>query len=598
MVLAEALLRVPDAATADRLIEDKLGQGDFAHHEAKSDAFLVNASAWALGITARIIHPGETPEGILGQLAKRLGLPAVRAATRQAMRVLGNHFVLGQTIDEALDRARSAERAALPVFLRHARRGRAHGRGRRALLSSLRRRHRGDRPLGRQRAAAEPARHLGQAVGPASALRGGKPRAGSARARAAGRRSRPPGPRPTTSTSRSMPRRRTGSSCRSTVIAAAFAGSVARRLGRLRARHPGLPEAGRRRDRLASPRCAERLDRRMMVRLVKGAYWDTEVKRAQERGLDDYPVFTRKAMTDLQYLACAERLLARAAAHLPAIRHPQRAHRRLDRRARRRRGRLSSSSACTAWAKRSTSGSSRTCRALPAAPMRRSAAIATFSPISCAGCSRTAPIRHSCRWRPIRTCRSRPCSSVPPTSSARPRRRGTAASRCPRDLYGPERRNSHGVEFGHQASLDALVAEVKVLGRDAGPCGGSVIDGRVVPHAQRPVLSPIDGTSVVGDVAEATAETADRAMAAARAGFRSLERDAGRAPRRRARARRRPHRDAARPAHPPPAGRGRQDPRRRRLRAARGGRFLPLLRGAGARRCSATASACPARPAS
>ena len=63
MVLAEALLRVPDAATADRLIEDKLGQGDFAGHEAKSDAFLVSASAWALGITARIIQPGETPEG-------------------------------------------------------------------------------------------------------------------------------------------------------------------------------------------------------------------------------------------------------------------------------------------------------------------------------------------------------------------------------------------------------------------------------------------------------------------------------------------------------------------------------------------------------
>ena len=105
MVLAEALLRVPDAATADRLIEDKLGQGDFAHRETRSDAFLVNASAWALGITARIIQPGETPEGILGQLAKRLGLPAVRAATRQAMRVMGSHFVLGQTIGEALERA-------------------------------------------------------------------------------------------------------------------------------------------------------------------------------------------------------------------------------------------------------------------------------------------------------------------------------------------------------------------------------------------------------------------------------------------------------------------------------------------------------------
>ena len=107
MVLAEALLRVPDAATADRLIEDKLGQGDFAHHESKSDAFLVSASAWALGITARVIQPGETPTSIIGGLAKRLGMPTVRTATRQAMRVMGNHFVLGQTIEEALKRAGS-----------------------------------------------------------------------------------------------------------------------------------------------------------------------------------------------------------------------------------------------------------------------------------------------------------------------------------------------------------------------------------------------------------------------------------------------------------------------------------------------------------
>ncbi|NBU15020.1 MAG: bifunctional proline dehydrogenase/L-glutamate gamma-semialdehyde dehydrogenase, partial [Alphaproteobacteria bacterium] len=107
MVLAEALLRVPDAATADSLIEDKLGQGDFLNHETQSDALLVSASAWALGITARVIQPGETPESIVGKLVKRLGLPTVRTATRQAMRVLGSHFVLGQTIDEALERARS-----------------------------------------------------------------------------------------------------------------------------------------------------------------------------------------------------------------------------------------------------------------------------------------------------------------------------------------------------------------------------------------------------------------------------------------------------------------------------------------------------------
>src|SRR5436853_6386903 len=105
MGLAEPLLRVPDAATADRLIEDKLAAVDWAHHEAKSAALLVSASAWALGISARIIQPGETPENILESLGKRLGVPAVRAATRQAMRLLGSHFVLGASIEEALSRA-------------------------------------------------------------------------------------------------------------------------------------------------------------------------------------------------------------------------------------------------------------------------------------------------------------------------------------------------------------------------------------------------------------------------------------------------------------------------------------------------------------
>ena len=87
MVLAEALLRVPDARTADQFIEDKLAQGDFIHHETRSSAFLVNASAWALGMSARVIQPGETPQGTIGRLTKRLGAPAVRAATRQAMRI-------------------------------------------------------------------------------------------------------------------------------------------------------------------------------------------------------------------------------------------------------------------------------------------------------------------------------------------------------------------------------------------------------------------------------------------------------------------------------------------------------------------------------
>src|SRR3982751_2258009 len=108
MVLAEALLRVPDSRTADQFIEDKLGQGDFVHHEIRSSAFLVNASAWALGMSARVVQPGESPQGTIGHLAKRLGVPAVRAATRQAMRLMGSHFVLGETIEAALARAHAA----------------------------------------------------------------------------------------------------------------------------------------------------------------------------------------------------------------------------------------------------------------------------------------------------------------------------------------------------------------------------------------------------------------------------------------------------------------------------------------------------------
>ncbi len=128
MVLAEALLRVPDAATQDRLIEDKIGQGDFAHHESRSDALLVNASAWALGITARIIQPGEQPDGILRGLAKRIGLPTVRGrhATGDA-----HH---GRPFRPRRDDRRRAEAggirgcAALSLFLRHAGRRGAHSR--------------------------------------------------------------------------------------------------------------------------------------------------------------------------------------------------------------------------------------------------------------------------------------------------------------------------------------------------------------------------------------------------------------------------------------------------------------------------------------
>src|SRR5262249_20985719 len=94
MVLAEALLRVPDAATADRLIEDKLAAGRWFDGDVKSTALLVSASAWTLGIAARVIHPAETPETILDNVVRRIGLPAMVAATRQATRLPALHFIL------------------------------------------------------------------------------------------------------------------------------------------------------------------------------------------------------------------------------------------------------------------------------------------------------------------------------------------------------------------------------------------------------------------------------------------------------------------------------------------------------------------------
>ncbi len=192
MVLAEALLRVPDAATADRLIEDKLASGDWSH-DVRSDAFLVSASAWTLGITARIIQPGETPDSIVETLIKRLGLPAVRAATRQAMRLLGAHFVLGQTIEEAIERA-GAHRELRYSFdmLGEGARTACRCRALLRLLCPRRRCHWRER---RHRGAAEPARHLGQAVRAASALRSDLPAPGASRAGAEADRACPHGTR-------------------------------------------------------------------------------------------------------------------------------------------------------------------------------------------------------------------------------------------------------------------------------------------------------------------------------------------------------------------------------------------------------------------
>jgi len=524
MVLAEALLRVPDAATADRLIEDKLGQADFAGHESKSDAFLVSASAWALGITARVIQPGETPESILGQLTKRLGLPAVRTATRQAMRVMGNHFVLGQTIEEALKRA-----------------GTSKGRVYRYSFDML----------GEGARTADDARRYFDSY--ASAI--------DAIGRSAGNEPLPNRPGISVKLSALHPRYEATSRERVMrelvplvielaqkaksydlnftvdaeeadrlelsleVIEAVLADpSLADWKGFGLAIQSYQKRAGSVIDAVAA--MAEKYDRQLMVRLVKGAYWDTEVKRAQERGLDDYPVFTRKAMTDLHYMACAEKMLSlrpriypQFATHnaLTVASIIERAggtegyeFQRLHGMGEALYARLLEDKpglACRAYA---PVGGHRDLLAYLVRRLLENGANSSF--VSVAADPNV----------PVHALLKRPADIIVSADKAR-----HPKLPLPRDLYGPERANSRGVEFGHQASLDALLAEIEKSGQQSFKAE-PLIDGKAASGTSRPVVSPIDGSTVAGHVTEASPDVADRAMAAAQKGFASWSRtDAG-----------------------------------------------------------------------
>ena len=312
MVLAEALLRVPDALTQDKLIEDKLKEGNWSDHEAHGDTWFVSASAWALGLSARVIRPGETPESVIGGLVKRVGLPTVRTATRQAMRFLGHHFVLGETIQEALSRAAKNE-----------------ARGYRHSFDML----------GEGARTREDARRYFKSYADAIAAIGKTAEKANAGKRLPDR--------PGISVKLSALHPRYLPTHRDAVLAELVPDVIelarmakafdlnftvdAEEVDRLELSLDVI-------DRVFSDRSLEGWDgfglaiqayqkrapqvidhivdlcratgRRMMVRLVKGAYWDTEIKRAQERGLDDYPVYTRKPATDMSYLACARKLLA------------------------------------------------------------------------------------------------------------------------------------------------------------------------------------------------------------------------------------------------------------------------------------------------
>jgi RHH-type transcriptional regulator, proline utilization regulon repressor / proline dehydrogenase / delta 1-pyrroline-5-carboxylate dehydrogenase len=319
MCLAEALLRIPDAETRDRLIRDKLGLGDWARHLGHSDSLFVNASTWGLMLTGRFVRVDLAQGGEVGtrftRLAQRLGEPVVRQAILQAMRVLGRHFVLGQTIEAAIQRAREPEQKGYRYsydMLGEAARTMADAEryqvAYRDAIAAIIQGARGDELMARpgisiKLSALHPRyelsqhRRLGTELVPRVLALLVQARAGNIAVTIDAEES-----------DRLEPSLDLFERLAAAPELAGWNGlGLAVQAYQKRAIHviAWLQEVARRQQ------------RRIPVRLVKGAYWDTEIKRAQELGLDGYPVFTRKLATDVSYLACAERLLAGGDAFYP-----------------------------------------------------------------------------------------------------------------------------------------------------------------------------------------------------------------------------------------------------------------------------------------
>lgn len=316
MCLAEALLRVPDAATADALIRDKIASIDWGEHLGESASTFVNAATFSLMLTGEVLDPPEARQKGMGSALKRainrLGEPVIRTATGQAMKILGGQFVFGRTIDEALKRA-APERAQ----------GITHSfdmLGEAAMTHADAARYLAAYHAALDRLAAEAGAGVAGSPGISVKLSALYPKYDFAHAAAAHDALVPVV-------------RNLAAKARDADIHFTIDAEEAERLelsldiietlladDTLFVRADGTRwdgfglaiQAYQKRgvtvcDWIA--RAARRHGRKLFVRLVKGAYWDSEVKAAQVGGHVDYPVFTRKIATDVSYLACAARLL-------------------------------------------------------------------------------------------------------------------------------------------------------------------------------------------------------------------------------------------------------------------------------------------------
>jgi RHH-type proline utilization regulon transcriptional repressor/proline dehydrogenase/delta 1-pyrroline-5-carboxylate dehydrogenase len=317
MCLAEALLRIPDAETVDKLIRDKIAAADWQSHLGHSGSLFVNASTWALMLTGRLLRPdsGGDLGDALRRLVARSSEPVWRQAVTAAMRILAGQFVMGRTIEEALDQARAAERQGYRHsfdMLGEAARTMADAERYRAAYEHA------IAAIGRA-AAGQP---IEAAPGISVKLSALHPRYEIAQhdrimrellpsLLGLARRARNAGIGFTIDAEEADRLEPMLDLVEALALAPELAGWDGLGLAVQAYQKRALPLI----DWLAD--LGRRANRRLMVRLVKGAYWDTEIKWAQERGLDFYPVFTRKVATDVSYLACAQRLFAAGSALYP-----------------------------------------------------------------------------------------------------------------------------------------------------------------------------------------------------------------------------------------------------------------------------------------
>ncbi|WP_427969113.1 bifunctional proline dehydrogenase/L-glutamate gamma-semialdehyde dehydrogenase PutA [Altererythrobacter sp.] len=326
MCLAEALLRVPDHATADALIRDKLGDIDWGEHLGESSSTFVNAATFSLMLTGEVLERPEQHQRGMGKTLKqtinRLGEPVVRKAVLQAMRILGGQFVFGRTIGEALKRA-APER----------KRGLTHSfdmLGEAAMTFADAENYRQAYSSAIDRLAKETKGGVANSPGISVKLSALYPKYDFLHAEAA--------------TAALVPiLKELAIKARDANMHFTVDAEEAERLelsldiiealvrdDEIFAN--GTPQgwegfglAIQAYQKRGAPLCdwivklARRHDRKLMVRLVKGAYWDTEIKLSQVGGHRDFPVFTRKVATDVSYLACAAKLMAARDAIYPAF---------------------------------------------------------------------------------------------------------------------------------------------------------------------------------------------------------------------------------------------------------------------------------------